>query len=306
MVWLAILSRYTNIMTLERLRDDSLFDTPARFTHLNKLRSQLGLSALSLPVDSANSTAATAGIEIEMTWRQAFKDMHDPWLNSDIVPRYDLDINSTEYRAFHLDYTRNYTQLVPRLHSITPVIPRVGDDSFWEFSFRPTKDPAVANAELTTLYDADILFEDIPYPTHMTLAGIPSIRDAAAILCRLEQEGGTTPERLASPEHSKKGTWMQKGMGGIRKRYATELEGSDTVAYEFRTLVTTSPEQMDRVFRLGQALAYTCLHDPDEWKKERGAIEASLVAQGLPLRMWGHPNREPLVWKAYRETLIEK
>ena len=293
-------------MALERLGDNALFNISARFAHINALRDSFELDPLEIPSTQLDSNSPTAGIEIEMTWRQAFKDMHDPWLHSDVIPRYELDINSAEYKAFHADYTRNYTQLIPRLHSVTPVIPRVGDDSFWEFSFRPTKDPAVAHAELTTLYDADILFEDIPYPTHLTLAGIPSIRDAAAILCRLEQEGGTTPERLASPEHTKKGTWMQKGMGGIRKRYSTELEGDDTVAYEFRTLVTTSPEQMDRIFRLGQELASTCLHHPDVWKKERDAVEASLVAQGLPLRMWGHPNREPLVWKSYRENLIDK
>lgn len=293
-------------MTLERLGDHELFETPTRFAHLNALRGHLGLTSLEAPAIPPEPSTPTAGIEIEMTWRQAFKDMHDPWLDSNIVPRYDLDINSAEYKAFHANYTRNYNTLIPRLHSLTPVIPRVGEDSFWEFSFRPTKDPAVANAELTTLYDAGILFEDIPYPTHLTLAGIPSIRDAAAILCRLEQAGGTTPERLASPEHSKKGTWMQKGMGGIRKRNTHELEGDDTVAYEFRTLVTTSPEQMDRVFRLGQELAHTCLHSPTAWKSERDKVEALLVANGLPLRMWGHPNREPLVWEAYRNTFEKK
>ena len=293
-------------MTLERLGDHELFDTPARIAHLNALRSHLGLTALETPLFPIDSSTPTAGIEIEMTWRQAFKDMHDPWLHSEIVPRYDLSINSAEYKAFHANYTRNYTTLIPRLHSLTPVIPRVGEDSFWEFSFSPTKDPQVAHAELATLYDADILFEDIPYPTHLTLAGIPSIRDAAAILCRLEQAGGTTPERLASPQHSKKGTWMQKGMGGIRKRNTHELEGNDTVAYEFRTLVTTSPEQIDRIFRLGQELAYTCLHSPAAWKQERDKVEASLVAQGLPLRMWGHPNREPLVWETYRSTFEKK
>jgi hypothetical protein len=311
MVWFVKVRGYTiTNMTLERLSDDNLFNTPTRFRQINALRETFSLDPLEMPTTPSNPNTPTAGLEIEMTWRQAFKDMHDPWLHSDISPKYDLDIDSAEYRAFHMDYMRNSARLLPILHSLTPVIPRVGNDAFWEFSFDPVKDPSVAHAELKTLYDADILFEDIPYPTHMTIAGISSNRDAASILCLLEQAGGTTSKRLEAPLHSKihprHGAWMQKGNGGLRKRYEHELVGDDMTAYEFRTLVTTSPEQMNRIFRLGQELAHTCLHHPLEWKKTRDKVEASLVAHGLPLRMWGPPTHEPLVWDSYRENLISK
>jgi|GEM_PF-1369226 len=293
-------------MSLERLSPDQLFDTPTRLAHVNKLREDLQLPEYitSTPTQDTRQRP-TAGIEIEMSWRQAFEDMHERWLYSSDSPR-DYDMDSEEYREFYKGYKRNDHRLRPLLQTITPVIPRVGFDAYWEFSFRPTKDATVADAELSTLYDAGILFEDIPYPTHMTIANIPSDRDASAILCLLEQAGGTTPKRIDAARTAMKGSWAQKGLGGQRKRTADELEGKDTSAYEFRTLVTTSPEQMHKLFQLGQELAHTCLTHPLAWRHTRDTVEDSLRSQGLPLKLWDAPKEDAAPWQTYSEHFLEQ
>lgn len=293
-------------MTLRQLGEDVVFDSGVRFAHLNTLRRDLELEPFQSPDATHDSSLPTAGLEIEMTWRQAFPDMHHRWLNAANSP-HDLDRLSAEYRDFSRQYSQNDKRLKATLEKIRPVIPRVGFDSYWEFSFRPTTDHRVAEAELRTLYDAKVLFEDIPYPTHMTVAGAMSPRDAGAILCILEREGGTTPERLESVARSKKGSWARKGIGGMRERSAGELEGADQSAYEFRTLVTTSPEQMSRLFKLGQEMAHACLHDERAWLAERTRVEAWLKSAGLPITPWAHPNQEEHaeVWRAYAKLLAE-
>lgn len=289
------------------LKTDKLFDTPARFERLNEVRQHLALDPLVTPAaPDSIMNLPTAGIEIEMTWDQAFRDMQERWLHSPDRPM-EYSPRTDTYKDFKQNYRRNNRRLQPILKSITPAIPRVGLDSYWEFSFDPTKDSAVANAELSTLYEAEILFDDITYPTHMTIAGIPTDRDAAAILCLLEQYGGTTPERIESAEKSKKGSWARKGQGGLLRRTPEELKGGlDTTAYEFRTLVTTSPEQMDRLFRFGQELAHLCLNKPDLWKQTRGRVEDKLRNSGLPVEFWQSPRENPDVWRKYGQLILEK
>lgn len=51
-------------MTLERLGDHELFETPTRFAHLNALRGHLGLTALEAPAIPPEPSTPTAGIEI--------------------------------------------------------------------------------------------------------------------------------------------------------------------------------------------------------------------------------------------------
>ncbi len=289
-------------MTLRRIDSELLFDTPARLSHLNELRNELQLSPVPI-THTPETTLPTLGIEIEMTWIQAFRDMQDRWLDSTDRPQ-DYSKKTDIYREFTKEYDRNDRQLRPILESIAPVIPRVGFDAYWEFSFRPVNDTVVANAELSTLYEAGILFEDIPYPTHMTIADIETERDASTILCLLEQAGGTTPERLEAALTSKKGSWARKGKGGQRHRYAWELEGEATSAYEFRTLITTSPEQMGRLLVLGQELAHTCLTHPTAWKNIQDTTERKLKSYDLPLKSWGSPRENPEIWRKYGKTLL--
>lgn len=293
-------------MTIERLPDTRIFDAPTRLARVDRLRASLGLTTLSLmPSSEGSAELPSVGIEIEMTWRQAFQDMHTRWLNAPDSPR-DYDMDSDIYREFAETYERNDARLLPILRSITPVVPRVGCDAYWEFSFYPTKDPVVTDAELSTLYDAGLLFKDIPYATHMTLANIPTDRDAATILCLLEQADGTTPQRIEAARTSHKGSWAQKGTGGFRKRHTYELKGNDTTAYEFRTLITTSPEQIGRLIRLGQELAHTCLYHPTAWQTMRSGVEASLKAHGLPLKPWSSPRHDPEIWRQYSEYFLNK
>jgi len=292
-------------MALEQLHPDLLFDTTARLTHLNGLRSALDLPSLPIPESRIfEEDRPTIGIEIEMTWVQAFRSMQERWLDSPDRPG-DHSKDSPLYQAFADAYNDNDSRLLPILEKIRPVIPRVGTDAYWEFSFRPTKDASITSAELATLYEAGILFKDIQYATHMTLAGITNDRDASTILCMLEQAGGTTLKRLESVHTSQKGGWARKlSPGGFRRRPGYELEGNDEIAYEFRTLVTTSPEQMSRLLRLGQKLASICLHDEDTWHTIQAKTEHSLKERGLPLRVWHSPKENPEIWRRYGETLL--
>lgn len=303
MVWYVNTKGYTgSTMILKRISQNEVFDTSSRMAQVNALRHTFQLSPLEVSDNNDTMTLPSIGIEVEMTWRQAMQDMHERWLNAPDSPN-NYDPHSKMYRDFHRIYDRSNKKLLPLLHSITPVIPRVRFDAYWEFSFLPVKNTGVADAELSTLYDANILFEDIPYATHMTIAGIPSTRDAYAILCMLEQAGGTTKTRLDSARTTKKGAWTQKGAGGLRHRTAGELEGSDTTAYEFRTLVTTSPEQMQRLLALGQEMAHLCMTHPVAWQQTRTKVEDSLKTRGLPLKSWAPPKYDPVTWQGYHELI---
>lgn len=291
-------------MPLQKIESDALFDTRARLTHLNMLRSELELEPVLIPEQTTEvSLNPTIGIEIEMTWAQAFRNMQARWLHSVDRPT-DHKKQSDTYKKFAKQYNQNDRLLKPILQTITPVIPRVGFDAYWEFSFRPVKDTLVADQELSMLYEASVLFDDITYPTHMTIAGIESERDASTILTLLEQAGGTTPERLEAAVTSKEGSWARKGRGGHRHRAQSELEGDDTTAYEFRTLITTSPEQMSRLLQLGQELAHTCLNHKSAWRNIQADTERRLEAHGLPLKVWESPRESPELWKKYGETLL--
>lgn len=293
---------------------ETVFDPEVRLERLSKLRANLGLSATHYSVEPVMSDLPSIGIEIETTWDQIMSDMHEEWLNSDTRPS-QLHEHSLDYVQWAKRYNNNDRILKPLLQSITPVIPRVGFDAYWEFSFNPTKSITPLAAELAMLYESGIrrtrnrplttglLSEGIPYATHMTIAGITNDRDAFTILCNLEQAGGSSPERIEKAMSSKKGSWAQKGYGGLRRREAYELQGADTSAYEFRTLICTSAEQMTRLLHLGQKLAHTCLTNPTEWRDIQLKTEDTLRTNGLPLSAWGHPNQQPEIWNTYASIL---
>lgn len=297
-------------LELRPLTDKEIFTPSIRIERLNILRSHLGLTALLLDDIASNGQVdqeiqpPSVGIEIEMTWTQAFTDMQDRWLESLDRPK-EYPKDSPTYKEFHLQYNRNDRKLRPTLEAVSSIIPHVGFIPYWEFSFLPTKDTAVINAEVLTLYEAGILFKDIPYATHMTIADIPTKRDAYAILCALEQSGGSSIDRLLLPSNSTREAWSSKGTGGLLERSPDELRGSDTRAFELRTLLTTSPEQIHRVLRLGQELADVCLNSPEQWLLMRTEIEKPITELGLPIADWQSPSKNAEIWQKYSTLLTD-
>lgn len=146
------------------------FDTPYRLRRLNSVRGLWGMSDYGL--DSVDQ-GATVGIEIEMSWPQAFPSMAK-WDRPDIRPR-QLAEDGPEYAEFSQEYDRNDCRLKPLLSQIERVIPRVGRDAYWEFSFLPTRDVSVLMAEVETLYEKNILHPGSAYATHLTLSGVEMI-----------------------------------------------------------------------------------------------------------------------------------
>jgi hypothetical protein len=283
---------------------NEIFDPAKRLDKLQQLRVSLDLPELSIePNKEDHATFPSIGIEIEMTWDQALEDLRERWLGSPDRPEH-YPKHSPVYQEMSQLHRANDARLRPVLEMISRTIPRVGFDAYWEFSFQPTRHTTVLDAEVQTLYDANILVPDVAYATHMTIAGIPNARDAFAIACLLEQAGGSTPGRIERAIVSKKGAWAQKGTGGVLKRYANELVGDDTVAYEFRTLLCTSPEQMSALHRIGQDAAWMSIHDPARWKAIRADIEHELKAHNLPLEAWGTPKIQPEIWRTYSAQLL--
>lgn len=278
---------------------NDVFDDVLRFDAINRLRQELSLCSLDTP-DVIESPLAI-GIEIEMTWRQAFPNLAKKWPVDGPSPR-DLDPNSETYRRFSEEYDANERILKPLLTQVQAVIPRIGADAYWEFSFLPTRNINVTIAELALLYEANILSDDMDYSLHMTVAGIDNDRDAFAFLCGLEQAGGTSADRIYEAAHSKKGAWSRKGTGGIMRRRSNELIGDDEVGYELRTLVCRTQEQINRILYKATDLTHL-LQDGDGWKIFRKNIETSLHKQGLELKAWGRPKEDPTPWLAYAKLL---
>jgi len=293
---------------LHRTDAKEVFNVTRRFEQIDSLRNHIGLvsidhvaygSQIVEPFDTP-----TIGIEIEMSWMQAFPAMAEKWKESTVRPN-TLGVFSPAYREFHKTYDANDKALRPILEEIEHVIPRVGKDAYWEFSFLPSKHIGVSMAELQTLYDASILYDGIPYATHMTVAEIDNDRDAFAFLCGLELSGGSTPARIETAISSQKGSWARKGKGGILKRQPTELMGSDTKGYEFRTLVAQSAQQMSSLFHTAQQLANMVKNDPASWRAYRSHIESHLKAHNLALSTWGQPRQNQPQWLAYSKLLSD-
>lgn len=288
------------------LNDSEIFNPEVRIGRLNGLRDYLGLTAInaSSVISEVDPSLPTIGIEIEMNWIEAFTDMQARWLHSSDRPK-DYDKQSDTYKEFSRQYNRNNRRLRPKLETIASVIPRVGFDAYWEFSFHPSYHVGVIEAELSTLYEANILSEGIPYATHMTIADIPSRRDAYTLLCELELQGGSSPERIAAAIKTQKGAWSVKGDGGLRLRTSDELKGESTSAYEFRTLFTSSASQMTRLMRGGQSWAAESILETAEWQTKRETIEKWLTANGLPLSSWESPSINPTPWLHYSQLLFD-
>ncbi len=269
------------------------FDPVYRLRRLNDVRRTLDLATLEL---DAQPLGTSVGIEIEMTWPQAFPDM-SRWDKPDIRPR-QLDRESAEYEQFSLDFDRNERKLLPKLKQIESVIPRVGRDAYWEFSFLPTKNVGILIAEVSTLFESGILRDDQMYATHLTLSGIDNDRDAYAALMLLELEGSTPSKRLTDMTG-----WARKGTGGMRKRHKYELLGDDEHAYEFRTLVTQSVEQVTQLLNTAQSITAMMHDSPDEWLNVRRELEQILRVEGLPLKVWPQPSQDPGLWLRYAQLL---
>lgn len=294
---------------MDRLRPtekSAVFNVEKRFAQVDKLRKSLDLPAIhkdqyrgaaELFVDSP-----TIGIEIEMSWMQVFPDLAAEWDDKQVRPSH-LDHASLEYKQFSKNYNRLDQKLKPTLEEIQNVIPRVGRDAYWEFSFLPSKHIGVTMVEVQTLYDAQILRDDVPYATHMTVATIDNDRDAFAFLCGLELSGGSTTERIHTAITSQKGSWARKGKGGLLKRQPFELMGSDTNGYEFRTLVATSAQQINSLLLTAHDLASLYQDNPTGWKAYRSHIEGRIRTEGLELASWERPQSNKIPWLKYAQLL---
>jgi len=294
---------------MDRLRpteESAIFNVEKRFSQVSRLRQSLNLPRinaaeyLGTPEQFANNP--TMGIEIEMSWTQVFPELAAQWEDQDVRPS-QLDKDSREYKLFSKSYNKLDKNLKPILEEIENVIPRVGRDAYWEFSFLPSKHIGVTMAELQTLYDARILREGVPYATHMTVATIDNDRDAFAFLCGLELSGGSTPDRIKSAVTSSRGSWARKGKGGLMKRQPYELIGKDTEGYEFRTLVASSMQQMSSLLLTARDLATMYGQDPVAWKQYRSYIESFLKDNDLELMSWENIKFTQAPWLKYAELL---
>ena len=270
------------------------FDTAYRLRRINALRQLWSLEPIE---DFLVSTGSTIGIEIEMTWPQAFPNM-SKWDRANIRP-WELPRDSDEYEQFSADYDSNDTQMRPLLEQVQSIIPRIGRDAYWEFSFLPTKNSQILVHETSMLYEKSILRDDIPYAMHVTMSDIDNERDAYAMLMMLEMEGGATHERLTSNIG-----WARKGDGGLRKRTANELLGIDSCAYEFRTLVCLGVEHLQSILSLAQRLSIIRFESPKVWAELRSQLEEKLKQQGLPVSKWDSPTDNPGLWQQYADVFI--
>lgn len=301
-----------NLRMYDRLRPTeraNVFKPERRFEQITKLRKSLGLE----PLDEysfgqgveVDRHATTIGIEIEMSWDQAFPQLGAEWQEKEQRPE-TLPRSSPAFKDFSRKYNKHDQKLRPLLREIEQVIPRVGVDAYWEFSFLPSKHIGVTLAELQTLYDAQILRDGVSYATHMTVAGIDNDRDAFAFLCGLEISGGSDDERILRAITSKKGSWARKGFSGLLKRRPEELMGTDTEGYEFRTLVASSMDQMTSLFLTARDLGEMYQQNPNEWKKYRAHIESILKEKGLDLSPWPAPRTNQVPWMTYANILSKK
>lgn len=274
---------------------EQIFDDTARFDAIARLRESLNLPPAEQKPEI--KSPLSIGIEVEMTWRQAFPDLAAQWPQEGVSPK-DVDKTSSAYLRFSEEYDRHDKQMKPLLEQTKQVIPRPWRDAYWEFSFLPSNNVTVTTQELAILYDLGILSDNHSYALHMTVAGIDNNRDAYAFLCSLEQNGGTTPERILAAQTSRTGAWACKGEGGLLRRQPSELVGDHRVGYEFRTLVASSQEQLTGLLVTAADLA-TLMQDKEAWANHRHEVESKLKAFGLEQKPWGKPKGQLSTWMKY-------
>ena len=286
---------------MRSIPESELFDSHTREESIHWLRKTLALPPKLTETDPALVSPLTVGIEVEETWRQALPALGAQWPAERGSPRNVL--NAEELAAFYAAYNLEDAAVQPILSSIMPAIPSPSFDSYWEFSFYPSKDLNYTKMEVDSLYDAELLRDIHEYPLHMTVAGIQNDRDAFTFVSALEMSGGTTKERLACAAIARAGAWAQKSIGGIRRRRSDELSGSDTTGYELRTLCASSQEQLART--LAKAAELATLYTSSDWHEFQVEIEQQQRSAGLQLVPWPKPREDAVMWERYAGQLIE-
>lgn len=293
-------SMINGAMRAEQLSPEEVFDGVLRLRRNNQMRQQLGLEPNATELIGAR--LPSVGIEIEMAWHQALPELAAKWPNpSDRVK----DSTSAGHAEFLEDYARADRTMKEMLAITMPYIPS-SPDAYWEFAFMPSEDSDVIAAEVKTLYDAEILRLGTEYATHLTITGLKKYEDAHIILWELEHNGGSSAARIEQAIHDPVGSWSVKSRGGVRRRWPRGMVGKpEGKAYELRSLITTSPEQIAYVMRTAQLLVQEAVQEPGVWEERRQAVKAECLKLGLEWGPWQKPKNAPEFWGRYALAIAE-
>ena len=184
-----------------------------------------------------------------------------------------------------------------------------GRDAYVEFALEPRRDSNDLLKTVSGLYGQDILREGEQYPLQFTIGNLPPRPSAYYLLLATEICGGTTGQRIREIN-----SWSRRGVGGLWTRHSAELQFGMTTGVEFRSLVLTGQERLNRAMEVankGGCLVLRALSgeqsSQERWKSIRETMKTAVhqkgVATGMP---WWNPQAEPEHWESYAAALDDE
>lgn len=271
----------------------------SRLDTLDNLADELSLPRPHLPIHAQKLEEAKAlpllGAEIEVAWKAVLDD-YDEWFSEPYK-----QFCAEKKEAFNKRCDELDAQLQPFYEAtIRAGIPK-DDDGYHEFAHEPAGHYQTLSEEIGMLLDADLIPEGHQHPLHLTISDLQPGSDVGVLASITQLYGGSTPERLTSPQRPwGQRTWADKGTCGIKPRPATELTGGYQTAIELRTLVATNKKQVRDTLRCAQLLA-TSITNPElnhVWEDTKTRyINDVLKPHGL--NTWFRdPTRDKTQWRA--------
>jgi hypothetical protein len=195
-----------------------------------------------------NPDAVSIGIEVELQWRHILPDAL-----ADVLASGSWSEMSEQQQALFNEQAEpiGYPHQARCRETIALGIPSRGDDGLWEFSHRPARQYRTLVEEVRQLVEAGLVPESKALSMHVTLGNVAADERAGTLLRALEIAGGSTAQRLLTPNRSY--SWARRGEAGVARRSSWKLELGHEQGFEFRSLAFQNLGQLSEVLALAQA-----------------------------------------------------
>ncbi len=173
------------------------------------------------------------GVEIEVKFRYYFPQIFNEFF---LDGKFDTLLEEEKLRI-SIFIAQQESIILPQLQTTVECgIPR-GVDKYWEFSFKPVNNIKYLAQQILILKQMDLIPSG-RHSLHITLGGLKLTRTVYWILAYLQLLYIDKHRIQEALEHADKGngySWGKKGMGGILKKFESDLDEC-TTGFEFRTL----------------------------------------------------------------------
>lgn len=270
----------------------------------------------------------TIGCEVEVSWASLYPELIDKYF-SELDPQKTFTTMGQMAGALTKERREEFLKEKEAIEkqekakyeaTVQMGIPK-GNDGYWEFAHSPAYAWQTVAEEVDILMDRGLIPTGFPHAMHITLGGI-AIEGGGPHLMLAGFELLTVPsERIRKAANASSSySWARReshNVGGLRHRPAHKLMLGQQSGVEFRTLVTSKPEDHRASLRIAQLLGTILLCKRNQanlqsealakiaelWPSYRSAITSLFEARNLPNTAWDNPSSSPPVWRTWADCL---